>query len=284
MMESRHFDQGRVIVARNELKDQNEIKLPPAPPRGSPQRDNGGEPRVLRGEDFKPTQGPPARELKLERSELARRIEAPVVERKASLNVDRPTGVDRNAPNRGAAGESTGAAPARGASDRTVPSRGDASAPARVQDGQIIRTERPARSTDYQPVERIPAPARKASDDSGLPVDRNLPSRNTGDSPRSLPPTRDADHPRSETPQRNDPAPPRTEVPRRYDPPPKHESAPQRTEAPRRPDPSPPRESAPQRAERPSSPPSSPPPARESAPAKSESRPERPAPPSREKP
>jgi hypothetical protein len=289
LMESRRFDQGRVIVTQNEVKGQNEIKLPPAPPRGSAQRDNEGEPRVLRGDEFKPTQAVPTRELKPERAELARRIESPVVERRPSPRVDGLPGADRLNPSvRGAAGESIGTRPNRDGQahgptpERGVPSRGsDVSSPTRVQDGQIIRTDRPSRSTDYQPVERIPVPTRRASDENRSPVDRSSPSREAGDSPRSMPtPSRSTDRPsRSESPSRADP-PSRSESPRRYDPPPTRESAPQRSERPS----SPPRESAPQRTERPPDRPSSPPPARESAPARSESRSERPAPPSREKP
>jgi len=292
-LESRRFDQGRVIVTQNDVKDQGEIKLPPAPPRGggqpNPAGTNTGEPRVLRGEDFKPTQAIPTRELKVERAELARRIEAPVVERKL------PPGADRlGSPVRGGA-ESIGARPARSeqpastAPGRNAPSRNNeaSSATTRIQDGQIIRPERPSRSTDAQPVERIPAPTRRSSDEGQTPVDRGSPSREApsrnADSPRSFPaPARGADHPsRSETPTRVDPpsrseTPTRSEAPRRYDPPPTRETAPARSE---RPSPPPPRESAPQRSERPS-----PPPTRESAPARSESKPERPAAPTREKP
>ena len=124
LMDSRRFDQGRVVVAQNELKNQNEIKLPPAPPRGTVQRGNEGEPRILRGDDFKPTQAIPTRELKTERAEITRRIESPVVERKPSPTVDR-----LNAPNRGGAGESVGSRPVRdgAATDRNAPSRGGTS-------------------------------------------------------------------------------------------------------------------------------------------------------------
>jgi hypothetical protein len=283
MMESRHFDQGRVIVAQNAVKDQNEIKLPPAPPRGSVQRNTGGELRVLRNDEFKPTQGPPTRELKTERAELARRIEAPVVERRPSLNTDRLPGADRlNAPNRGAAGESVGARPVRdGQYTGTAPGGGtpgnnspERSAPLRVQNGQVVRPDSPPRAADYQTVERIPVPTRRSSDEDRSTVDRNGPTRNAGDSPRSIPaPSRSETPSRDEAPRRYDPPPMRTESPRRSDPPPVRESAPQRAESPRRNDP------PPTRTERPS-PPSSPP-SRDNAPSRSESRP---APPSREKP
>ncbi len=202
LMDSRRFDQGRVVVAQNELKNQDEIKLPPAPPRGTVQRDpagsNDGEPRVLHGDDFKPTQAIPTRELKTERAEIARRIESPVVERKPSPSFDRV-----NSPSRGTAGDSIGARPARDGQvpnttpERNAPSRNsDASAPTRVQDGQIIRTDRPSRTTDYQTVERIPVPTRQAptrqvNDENRSPIDRSSPSRETGDSPRS--PSRSTD-------------------------------------------------------------------------------------------
>lgn len=291
LMESRRFDQGRVVVTRNEIKDQNEIKLPPAPPRGNVQREpagrNDGEPRILRGDDFKPSQSIPTREIKPERAEIARRLESPVVERKPASGNDRLA-----APNRGGVSESIGSRPVRdgAAPERSAPSRSaeGPTSPTRIQDGQIIRTDKPSRSADYQPVERIPVPTRQAStqqgnDENRAPVERSNPSREAGDSPRSFPtPGRNADRPsRSESPSRTESPsrseqPSRVEQPRRYDPPPVRESAPSRSERPS----APPRESAPARSERPASPP----PSRESAPAKSESKPDRPAPPSREKP
>lgn len=300
LMESRRFSQGRVIVNQNEVKNPGEIKLPPVPPRGGAARSSEPVATIVRNEDFKPTQGVPTRELKIERAELARRIEAPVVERLTPPNVNRA-----GSPNRGA--EAVGARPVRDGQlpvatpERSAPTRSNdaSSPPSRIQDGYIVRPDKPARSTtEYQTVERIPAPTRSLPDS-----ERSTPSRDAGESRRSTP-SRDADRPtRSESPSRYEP-PTRTEEPRRYDPPPTRESAPSRhespsrSEAPRRNDPPPTRESAPQREapparverapERAPSPPareSAPP--RESAPSRPERPPDRPAErsvPSREKP
>lgn len=291
LLDSRRFDNGRVVV------NQADLRPAPVPPRGRPGNDNSG-PVIVQHEDFKPTQAIPTRELKTARPEIARRIESPVIERRPAPGGDRPSN-----PVRGSGNESIGARPARDGqvpAGTPTPSRsGDASSPTRIQNGQVVRPDRPARPADYQPVERIPAPAREAR----TPVERSAPTRDANESPRSAqPPTRtpdrNADRPaRTETPSRIDP-PTRTEAPRRYDPPPARESSPPRET--RRPDPPPVRETPPARPERPSSPPpresapprterpperpSSPPPARESTPSRSESKPERPAAPSREKP
>ncbi len=304
LMESRRFDSGRVAV------NQGDLKLPPTPPRGSAGGDRS-VPTIVRNDEFKPTQAAPTRELKLERAELARRIEAPVTQRRPASSIERSTSPARNS-----AGDSIGARPTREgqlAPERSAPSRGsEISSPTRIQDGQIIRTDgrtdRPSRSTEYQTVERVPAPTREER----RAPERGSPTREAGEAPRSTSaPSRNADAPsrnetpsRTEAPRRYEPptrkeAPPRTEAPRRYEPPTRNE-APPRTEAPRRNDPPPVRETQPSRSERPSSPPpresapprterpaerpSSPPPARESAPSRPESRPERSAGPTREKP
>jgi len=294
LMESRRFDSGRVAV------NQGDLKLPPAPPRGSAGSDRS-VPTIVRNEEFKPTQAAPTRELKYERAELARRVEAPVIQRRPTPEIDRSS-----SPGRGATGDTIGTRPTR--ENQAAPERANApsrsgeasSSPTRIQNGQIIRTDRPARPTEYQSVERIPAPTREER----RTPERSSPTRDAGESPRSLPgrsaepPSRNEAPSRAESPRRYDPPPVRESAPtresRRPDPPPVREAPPSRSERPSSPPPA--RESAPQRTERPSSPPpresapqrterpSSPPPARESAPSRPESRPERPAGPTREKP
>ncbi len=289
LMEGRRFDNGRVVVNQNDVKAPGEIVLPPAPPRGGGQRSVSSEPTMLRGEEFKPVQAAPTRELKVERAEIARRLESPVIERRPVPSFDRSV-----TPNRTGEVE-IGSRPTRGDSpsrdnqgvvvpDRTDrPDRGDRNAPTRnaetnsmpptrIQDGQIVRPDRPPRESEYRTVERIPAPSRSLPES-----ERNAPSRDSVDNPRSAPNrdvNRDADRPsRTESPRRYDPPPSRPQVERRESAPPPRESAPSRSErAPERQAP-PPRESAPSRpAERPSSPP----PSRESAPSR-EAPPARPA-------
>ncbi|MBP6821982.1 MAG: FecR domain-containing protein [Acidobacteria bacterium] len=275
VMEGRKFDNGRVIVTQNDVRSPGEIKLPPAPPRGAADRGDPSAPAVLRGEELRPLQAAPTRELKVERTEIARRLEAPVTERRQVPGFDRV-----GSPNRESF-DLTGSRPIRDSQtgavspDRNAPTRNSDTAPTRVQDGLIVRPDRPARESEYRTVERIPPPTRSLPES-----ERNSPSRDSSrdsvDSPRSSP-SRDTN--------REMDRPSRTESPRRYDPPPsrpieRRESAPPR-EAPsrsERPSP-PPRESAPQRSERPAERPA-PAPSRESSP----SRPERPATPSREKP
>lgn len=286
VMEGRRFDNGRVIVASNDIKSPDEIKLPPAPPRGGADRGDPSAPVVLRNEEFKPLQSPPTRELKVERTEIAKRLEAPVIERRPVPSLDRSS-----APNR-SEGVEIGSRPTRGESpsretqggvspDRNAPARNadnNSAPPTRIQDGQIVRPDRPPRESEYRTVERIPAPTRSLPES-----ERNSPSRDSGDSPRSAPSrdsNRDIDRPsRSESPRRYDPPPSRSESPRQYDPPPSRpverresspprESAPSRSErAPERQAP-PPRESAPSRSERAPERPSSPPPSRESSPSR----------------
>lgn len=278
VMDGRKFDNGRVIVTQNDVKSPGEINLPPAPPRGGAGQGDGTTPAVLRGEEFKPVQAAPTRELKVERTEIARRLEAPVIERRPVSGLDR-SGV----PVRGEAG----ASPIRnGQSGVTSPERGaptrnadNNTSPSRVQDGQIVRPDRPARESEYRTVERIPAPARSLPES-----ERNTPSRDSVDTPRSTPNrdvNRDTNRPsRTESPRSYDPPPTRTESPRRNDP---RESAPPRPVERR--ESAPPRESAPSRSERAPERQSSPPPSRESAPPKTERAPERQSsPPSREAP
>lgn len=288
VMEGRKFDNGRVIVTQNDVRSPGEIKLPPAPSRGTADRVDPSAPAVLRGEELRPFQAAPTRELKVERTEIARRLEAPVTERRPVPTFDRAGSPNRESldsiSSRPTRDSQTGAV----SPDRNAPTRNSDSAPTRVQDGLIVRPDRPARESEYRTVERIPPPTRSLPES-----ERNSPSRDSSrdsvDSPRSSPSrdtNRETDRPsRTESPRRYDPPPSRTESPRRYDPPPsrpieRRESAPPR-EAPSRSErpSSPARESAPQRSERPAERPA-PAPSRESSP----SRPERPATPSREKP
>ena len=272
VMDGRKFDNGRVIVTQNDIKAPNEIILPPAPPRGGGQQQvDSSLPTMLRGEEFKPVQAVPTRELKVERTEIARRLEAPVIERRPVPGLDR-TGV----PGRGEAGGLPTRDGQRGtvSPDRSAPIRnadGNSASPNRIQDGQIVRPDRQPRESEYRTVDRIPAPTRSLPES-----ERSTPSRDSVDTPRSTPNrdvNREADRPtRSESPRNYDPPPSRSETPRRYDPPPSRP-----VERPSSPPPS--RESAPSRSERPSSPP----PSRESAPSRSERAPERPSsPPPRE--
>lgn len=300
LMEGRRFDNGRVVVNQNDVKAPGEIVLPPAPPRGGGQRSVSSEPTMLRGEEFKPVQAAPTRELKVERAEIARRLESPVIERRPVPSFDRSVTPNRNGeveigsrptrgetPNRGTQSVVSPDRPDRG--DRNAPTRNaepNSAPPTRIQDGQIVRPDRPPRESEYRTVERIPAPSRSLPES-----ERNAPSRDSVNTPRSLPNNNEADRPsrtesprrydpppsRDESPRRNDPPPSRPPVERRESPPPPRESAPSRSErAPERQAP-PPRESAPSRPpERPSSPPAS----RESAPSR-EVPPARPARPER---
>lgn len=283
VMEGRRFDNGRVIVAGNDVKSPGEIVLPPAPPRGTADRGDPSAPTVLRGEEFKPLQAAPTRELKVERTEIARRLESPVIERRPVPGLDRST-----APNRGE-GSPIGSRPTRGelpgrdnqgvvSPDRGVPTRSaetNSAPPTRIQDGQIVRPDRPPRESEYRTVERTPAPSRSLPES-----ERNAPSRDSVDTPRSAPNrevNREADRPsRTESPRRYDPPPSRDESPRRYDPPPsrpteRRESPPPRESAPSRSERAPERQAPPPRESAPSRPPerpSSPPPSRESSPSR----------------
>lgn len=281
MLESRRFDRGRVVVNQNEIKNPDEIKLPPAPPRGQANSGNDSLPRIVRSDEFKPTQAVPSRELKVERAEIARRLESPVVERRSV------PGVDRNGSSvRENGGEAIGSRPNRdgqsGVSlpDRSAPSRNSetsAAPPTRIQDGQIIRPDRPPRQSEYQTIDRIPPPTRSLPD-----VDRNVPSRESGDSSRT--PNRDADRPSRNNPPTRVEAPSRSESPRRYEPPsrPQIEHREMPRNEPR--EPAPRRESPPSRVERAPSPSRESSPPRESAPSRVERSPERSSPPSREAP
>jgi hypothetical protein len=304
-MDARRFTEGRVLVTQDVLNA-------PAPPRGTAAaRARGANvdaapPALVRTEDLKPLQTvTPTRNAVAARDDVSRRIEAPVVMRRAP--------VDTASPVRSLDGNSiTGSRPSREAqtspsgAERNAPARsGDSisgEAPTRINNGVIVRPERPARAEEYKPVERSSPPVWRSGDDNRGGTERGgepgRPSREVNDSPREYPaPSRNADRPsRSESPSRSE-APSRGEKSnessptRRYDPPPRpqverretprnepRESAPPREN--RRPDLPPARESAPQRSPEQRSPerPPSPPPARESAPQRTE----RPSPPARE--
>jgi len=279
LMESRRFDQGRVLVSRNEIRNPGEIKLPPAPPRG--QADSGGDssPRVLRSDDFKPAQAAPSRELKVERAEIARRLESPVIERRPVPGVNR-TGAPLRDANGAALDSRSGRDVQSGdiAPNRNAPSRSSeatAAPPTRIQDGQVVRPDRMPRQSEYQTVDRIPAPTRSLPE-----TERNAPSRESVEPSRSTPtPSRNADQPSRSEPPRRVEAPSRSESPRQYEPPPRPQV--ERREMPR----NEPRESAPRRESPPARVERAPsPPPRESAPARVERSPERSSPPSRETP
>jgi len=276
-MDARRFTEGRVVVSQDVLNA-------PAPPRGSltaPPRGERGDaaPAFVRNDDLKPLQAiAPTRTAAVARGNVARRIEAPVVMRR--------TPVDAGGVVRSPAGSLDGAAtpgsrPSQPARDgQPMPGRsGDqnATAPTRISNGQI---ERPSRTPDYRPAERVAAPERRSAD-----VDRNSSERRIERSSENSNPSHAESPSRSE--RRTD------EAPRRYDPPARPQIERRESAAPReirRADPPPMRDSSPPRnVERPSSPPresaperpSSPPPARESAPARAPERPSSP-PPARE--
>lgn len=249
-MDAGRFTSGRVLVSQDVLNA-------PAPPRGivtAPSRGarDDAAPAFVRTDDLKPMRAiTPTRNDTVSRSEIVRRIEAPVVMRR--------TAIDAGGAARSPSGRLEGVAAPRRSGDS------NASSPTRISNGQI---ERPSRTPDYKPVERSTAPIWRSTD-----RDRSMPERSN----ENARPSRDESPSRGE--KRNG------EAPRRYDPPrpqpERRESAPPREI--RRADPSPSRDSSPPRhVERPSSPPresapppprhverpSSPPPARESAPSR----------------
>ncbi len=272
-MEGRKFDQGRVIVSNDVLT---------APPRQVAGRQVETNPVLLASDELKPTTSAPVRNTLIERGEVARRIEAPVVMRRQATDSGTPARTV----------EGSRQAPSRSVQDGVVvPPTQDRKTDTRISDGVIQRSDRPTRNTDYRTV--VPA----------TPPDWTTPrpSRDTdvrsGNSRESTAPGRTVDRPtRVETPSRPE-MPSRSQPARQAETP----SRPgvERREAPRempretrRPDPPPSRESMPSRpVERPSAPPaqrpSSPPPSnteRPSTPSRGsspEKRPERPAMPER---
>lgn len=243
MLESRKFDQGRVVVGSDVLT---------APPREIAGRRIESAPVQINPVELKPSAPAPVRNSPIERGSMARRIEAPVIER-------RPAGVN---------------APSRSVQDGVVvPAAPERKSDTRISDGVIQRSDRPARNTDYRTVERsappdwtVPRPSRESNRESASPG--RTPDRTV----------------RPEMPSRTEPA-------RRVEPPPQRierrevpREVPRET---RRPEPPPARSPMPSReSERPSPParPSPPPAERPSAPSRGsspEKRPERPAMPER---
>ncbi len=279
-IEARRFSNGRVVVTQ-------EVLNAPAPPRGSmtaPSRGERGDaaPAFVRTDDLKPMQMvAPNRTDAVARGAVARRIEAPVIMRRAPVGAG--AGAAVRPPVRSLEGAATsGSRPAR--DDQPAPGRsGDPSAtePSRISNGQYTR---PSRTPNYRTVERIDAPTRRSSDGDRNSSERRIERSNESNNESSRP-SREESAPRIErrsedSPRRDDP-PPRPQVERREsaapreirraDPPPARDSSPPRNVERQS---SPSRESAPSRApERPSSP------ARESAPSRQPEQPvERPRP------
>ncbi len=273
-MESRRFGGGRAVVTSDAIT---------APPRGDMKRESPG-PIVVKSDEIKPVMTAPTRTALIERPDVARKLEAPVIMRRpvadsSNRSVEGAT--------RGSKGQSDGSVVPSGTT-RSLPSRsGDANAsspssPTRISDGVIQRSDRPARYADYKQVERINPPVRRPAEESPRAVERSdapreMPSRNEPQQRRVEPPSRSDSEPRRmEPPSR--PQMERRETPRdepRESAPPREnrrvEPQPSRNvERPSSPPPAnPPRESAPSRnIERPSSPP----PARENAPARTPER------------
>jgi hypothetical protein len=284
-MESRRFTERRAIVTNNV------IAIPPR----SGERNEDQTPIVVRSEEIRPTQTAPRRTALVERAEVARKLEAPVVMRRAIADPGKP-----GSPSRSLEDSSKGSRVVRDGvvvpsqSDRNMPSRNSEAVPSsstRINDGVIQRPDRPPRYTDYKQVERTAPPVRRSTDGNSRSVERSDSSRGNDNPPHENPvPNRGIDRPsrgepeqrrveppsrppmeRRETPryEPRESAPPRSES-RRPDPPPARAPMPSRNvERPSSPPPSPPRESAPPRnAERPS-----PPPARENAPSRAPERP-----------
>ncbi|MGH9766203.1 MAG: DUF6600 domain-containing protein, partial [Blastocatellia bacterium] len=164
-MDAGRFTNGRVIVSQDVLNA-------PAPPRGAitaPSRGERGDaaPAFVRPDDLKPMQAiAPNRTNTVTRGGVARRIEAPVVMRRTPVNagavVRSPAGSSDGAvtpgsrPTRdGQARDSQATPSANGRSGEP-----NSSAPTRISNGQI---ERPSRTPDYRPAERIAAPARRST-------------------------------------------------------------------------------------------------------------------------
>jgi hypothetical protein len=270
-MNAGRFTEGRVVVSQ-------EVLNAPAPPRGSltapPRGDANPEtapPTLVRADDLKPVRAvAPTRTESVTRVDVARKIEAPVIVRRAPVGAGNPV--------RSLDGAAAGSRPMRDARTQpSAPARGGDSntvtAPARGSEGQV---ERSARAPEYKPVERSAAPIWRSTDDNRGNAERSnetdRPSRSEkmreGPPPRYDPPPPRPQPERREAPrvEPRQSAPPRET--RRPDPPPARDSSPPRNVE--RPSTPPPRESAPPRnTERPSSPPpreSAPP--RENAPSR----------------
>ncbi|MCI0337900.1 MAG: FecR domain-containing protein [Acidobacteria bacterium] len=257
-MEGRRFEQSRVIVTNDTLI---------APPRGVV-RGDPATPVLVKADEIKPTQTAPTRTALIERPEVARRLEAPVIIRRAatgSRNSSLPTqSGDADSSRRSKVVRDGVVVPSetdRGTTRRT----GDSdSSTTRINDGQIRSSDRPTRSTDYRQVERANPPAWGSKKEETRTIERS-------DSSNERPmPSRSVDRPsRSESEHRHADPPSQPQVERRPTPRYERESAPPREY--RRPDPPPAREQAPSRnVERPSTPP---PPPKESAPSRNVERP-----------
>jgi hypothetical protein len=276
-MDASRFTSGRVVVSRDVLNA-------PAPPRGlmaAPSRGDRGDaaPAFVRTDDLKPMQAlAPTRNDVVTRSAGARRIEAPIVMRRTPVGVN---GIVRSPLS---ASDGSTAPGSRTVRDGQVESgrsgNSNATGSSRISNGQY---ERPSRTPDYRPAERVDAPVRRSTDNDRNASERKIergndnngPSRNesparierrSDDSPRR------ADSPSRPQVERRESAQPR-EI-RRADPPPQRDNSSPRTIEKQS---SPSRESAPAKApERQSSPP-----ARESAPARQPEQPVERARPSR---
>jgi hypothetical protein len=272
-MESRRFAERRAIVTNDAMA---------IPPRGG-SRTEDPTPMVVRVDEIKPTQTAPRRTALVERADVARKLEAPVIMRRTaadSSNPNRPSRSLDDASRSSKVVRDGVVTPSR--SDRTLPTRNGetgTSSPTRINDGVIQRSDRPTRYTDYKQVERVDPPARRSTDGNNRSIERSDSSREVNSPPReNSMPNRGVDRPSRVEPEQRRVEPPsrppmeRREMPRREP----RESAPPRSES-RRPDPPPAREPMPSRnVERPSSPP----PARENAPSRNAERPS--PPPARE--
>lgn len=274
IMDRGRFDNGRAVVT------QDVVLNAPVPPR--PGSRTGATtpttaiaaPVPVRTDELKPTQAMPTRNPLANRTNVAQRIEAPVVARRP---VVRTTGDNRDGqalppiPARGGTGASTapGNAPIGRGTTEAVRSGLDVQ-PTTPVTGQPNSPIRSPRAPEYRPVERIPAPAQRPPVVAQPVPNREYPSRGSQNdsSPSRNERTPQPDMPsRTESPSRNESPRPRVE----------RQDRPQETHRPEapRPAPQPQRESMPSRApERPSSPP----PQRESAPQRAPERPSSPPP------
>src|SRR5262245_28036845 len=211
-MDARKFTDGRVLITRDVLNapvpPQKVITAPPRNERGGERGD--AQPALVRNEDLKPREAiAPTRNDTVARGRVARRIEAPVITRRIPIDSS------------GAAGSRDGATTIGSRPNRdgqATPGRSDdsdTSSPTRITNGRI---ERPSRTPDYRPAERVPSPPPRSRD-----IDRNPPERGTDRGNENNNPSRD------ESPSRNEKR--SDDAPRRYDPPPRPRV--ERSEAPR---------------------------------------------------
>ncbi|MBK6799796.1 MAG: FecR domain-containing protein [Acidobacteria bacterium] len=275
-MDSRKFDQGRVIVSDGNLT------VPPrevassgrtVDPRQNQDQNRQNQMLLVKPDDLKPTQQVvPSRTTLTDRPEITRRLETPVVMRKPApeiANPGRTVTPDAAAPGRTLNRESAAGDPKAVRDGQVVvPSRTgkpESATPPRISDGQVVR---PTRTPDYRPVERTTEPAWRSTTEGQKPA---IPSR-SADKPqrteaptRSEPETRRVEPPsrqpveRREAPRyepRDTPPTPPREIKRQEPPPSARQPMPTRTVE--RPS-SPPPQQAPRTIEKPASPPSAPP-------------------------